>query len=434
MSIVYENYEFKQIRTTRDTSGTNFNGEVIWDWTTGANRNHLWEESYLMCDLAISLNGASIDPALSLANVNQFGMSNNPMACLFTTGTYRVNDQVVSKINDIPQTSTMMRIAFHGEGQDRQSFSGAPINVGDVTDLQKSLKVTHAGLTTYDNAGSVFQATHNKNMRDVGLTGTNSTVRLSMKLPFFTQKSLTALPGNTKHQLSLQVNSLWQRLLMVLNTYTTSTVVSPTTVNLSITNLILWAAQFESVPVAPSSMYRLDYFDTFSTIRNLTNTSEQFQMTIPRNTNKLIILFFDNRNTDPTTPTLFRTVGSSTITRLRVSYDGQYFPNPDYTWTAGTAMIEGDSKRSYEDFVRTTESLRDTAGAVLSYGKWLNTPMFVFRVFRAGGSQANTVEVEMSFSGAPTNTSFYLAAIHDKQLEVRYNEQRIPEETNVYEL
>jgi hypothetical protein len=391
-----------------------------------------------MCDLAITENGVAVNHVADLATaVALYGMSNNPMSCMFTTGTYRVNDQVVSKINDIPQTSTMMRLAFNGDGQDKQSFSGSPITLGDRTLPLESRMVTTTADASFVKTATSAVASHNYNMRKVGLNGTaiSTSVRLTMKLPFFTQKSLTALPGNTKHQLSLQVNSLWKRLIMVLNgAKVTSDTVAPHNVNLSITNLILWAAQFESVPVAPGSMYRLDYFDTFSTIRNLTNTSEQFQMTIPRNTNKLVVLFFDNRVTDATTPTLFNTAASLSITRLRISYDGQYFPNPDYTWTATSNMVVGDSKRAYEDFLRTTESLRDTAGSVLTYGKWLNSPIFVFRVFRAGGSQANTVEIEMTFNAAPANTSFYLAAIHDKQLEVRYNEQRIPEETNVYEL
>ena len=70
----------------------------------------------------------------------------------------------------------------------------------------------------------------------------------------------------------------------------------------------------------------------------------------------------------------------------------------------------------------------------MTYGQWLSNPIFCFRIHRAPASQANTLEVELTFAGAPTNISIWIGCIHDKELEIKYNEMTQVSEVNVYEV
>lgn len=428
MAQIYENFEWRQYRTTRDTSNANFSGEVIWDWVLGGNRNHLWDESYIMCDLSISEN--SIALTKTAAELLLYGINNNAMACLFKNGMYRINDKVISKINDFAQTSTVLRTAYSGYGENKQSLSGNPMHFYDRTET----KDTRHSL---DDAGAVTlvsgeQYVRISNAKLLGVFNGQTVIRLEMKLPFFLQKEIKALPPNTRHQLALQVDSLWKNNLVHFGVgKSTGTAVAIGTVNLSISNLILWSAQYESVPVSPSDVFRTSYVDIFSTIKNMTSAVEQFQLTIPRGTNKILVGFYNSQQLDNTSPNYFGNSEVWKLTRMRMAYDGQYFPQPDYVFS--NTFITGDTKRAYNDYIRATQSLMSDAGSTLTYGEWLSHPLFCFRIHRVGGSQANTLEVELNFSSAPTNTNIWIGCMYDKELEIKYNELLQVSDVNITE-
>ena len=427
---IYQKQRFEEVLPTRNSTDNNFSGQIIFDYQTGVNTEIIDDESYLYIDVEITKNG--IPWVDTDAEILLRGFSNAPFACLFTTADLMINNRVVSRVDEFPQSYLIKRLAFNGNGEERIQ-SGNPVNIEDLTQVgpSRALYSNTGDAVIFADSPSIWRRA--KNAQQSGLYfSANGRPTLAMKLStLFDKKGIVPLPPASKMQWRFQVDPLY-RELMVVTGEGLDDVGGVYTV--AVKELHMYLSVYERVPITPDYSYRAEYVDLFSTTQTLSaTTTHRFHLSIPEGCNRLLCCLFDSSKTNVSTPTIFSSDSIANLTRFRLTYAGQTFPDPDYQFSAN--LLDRDKKRAYEQFLRETQSLMSASGNSLSFGQWCACPMYVFRVVRPPGSRHTTVQVELDFSAAvAVGTTFYLGAMYDKELTVQYNEMLQPVTTTINEL
>ena len=178
---------------------------------------------------------------------------------------------------------------------------------------------------------------------------------------------------------------------------------------------------------------------------HILSTANNIQFTVPKDTYKVAIALQSDAgtiragamSTKFTSGSTFQTQSaySDLMTGLQIMYAGASFPSAPYQLIKD-ADQQGDMD-AFVDYHVATEADIDPAGGY-SYNKWSDPTVqadyglgriFVFDIVKPFNSNDTSLEISITFSGAPTTTRLWAFTLSKTAIAIDYNALEQPELT-----
>jgi hypothetical protein len=390
-------------------TGASFSSKVDFEYVVPKGKRLSLHESYMSVDLEVSVNtpaaplGSSITHTATtpMTYTSAACLSSNPVSCLFQKASHRINDVVVSSIDMVPQTSTMLALIGESRASIETSLStnpihirekntrlatadivagnfGAMVAVGDVAGvvaafLSKMVTGRLGSYKTNNLPGRVERIAQACIKQDVAYS---KVVMLNWVPCFGLFNSDVFIPGNTKHGFTYYIDANWFRQVVygiraiggaddaafAYKSTRDDAVAENGAIRCSIKGIYMYLALHDAYDAIPPSI-NFTTVETFVTTKPLIQQSELLTVNITPGTMKLIIGFIDSRYGSSTarSPTNFSitrlasTTGSNagdvvqepnfleSINEIGIQYAGESYPLTPYNLPGGLLRSTDDN-------------------------------------------------------------------------------------------
>ena len=114
--------------------------------------------------------------------------------------------------------------------------------------------------------------------------------------------------------------------------------------------------------------------------------------------------------------------GMSNISKLTVSFGGNIYTMSPYNLATQTTGVTStnDLMKAYIEYVINTDSLRDRAGALLDFSKWMIQQVYVFKTRQSIENVSNTCSIQCEVKTANTtqSTNMFILGLYDEYLTI----------------
>lgn len=423
---ILSDVQYQQIRSTRNAQYAGFTGEVIFEYVVPSNRVVRKSEVYLN----VRFDCSQGSPATALlrtdgAGANVQGLAEDPAACLFSTARLSIGDEQVSRSNEYPQISAMLKRCYSTvDKQSNKDGCKSPVVPYNKSKVYPMVNQAGTAMAFLDAAGYVRYTVAELTRFNSTDGGTNESLVSALPLSFL-NSDLGQSPyihGGTKIQVSLTVDPQW-RTHLVKSTAdavvpTTGTVAAANTIRVDVADIVLYFPTMLVDRVPQNVQIKHFYNENTSSQRPVTTQTFNESFSLPHGTKTILMGFFNpSKGKDAPGLTSFGADAVEKLSSIRLDWGGNSFPTPVYD----SLDTNRDWSRAYSDYVRNINQWRHPEATALSYAEWRSSPIFVFVVDTPAGDLSNTAVVALTFSSAPTNSNLMLLALHPKACTVEYD-------------
>lgn len=431
-------FRYHQIRPTRSVTGTgNFNGEIQFEFASTSDVRIDLNNAYMDLRCDVTKSTAWILGATNNVQANNQGICQNPYSALFKSKTLFINDVEVSQSNQFSVESTIMKMTLSNNDEATVSDCSPVVPVQFSTDDYNADLVTNGSVITKAGAAVIRNSKNiaTKKILDQVYPELDSddvapptadvlSLKLSHPLaPLFIQSNPDEALYASKIKLTVQVDPDYLTKLFHSAGGETLTVFNLTAFNLNIPT-------YESVIGPPLGIsYSTKYMACHSSVRNLNQSSTDYQISLPSSSIKYVMLAFARSAVGPLTDnnsyeSAF-TVAGDALSTMYVNFANRTYPSPQYSFPA-------DRLRAYQDYVHMSASHQMATAPLLSFKEWMQTPVFCFVVLPTPGNTSNLLDVSITGNATNANSVNVLTTCwYDKELAIQYGEAGQVESTSV---
>ncbi len=477
--------EMAQLKPTSVVSGDSFTGTVDFEWSQASDRFLVGPECFIQMKYeavlirvvgkapplaneikTFPLGISSLDEGASPDNTVTF--SRNAALSCFNQIRYSLCNRDVDNCQSPAIVDTFNRVTSSSSqleekvAQSGQSCPAIPLQRVDVVDGNASFLDSNLVYST--TAGLAYRTYKQDGRYRNAVNGPFQAARqgsVTFRPPVSMFQTQELINGGSTHKLSLSINPQYRQLLINQDGFDTSKLVSVSAANqaanavanaaapavyfygFDVKDMSLWRAQIRaSAPVRiPRSLYALQY-NTFA--HNLTGSTDQWQVSLPRGTQKIGICFLSAKRGAATSATAqgastsetdfsvkpdvdYLTNGMQQLQNITVAINGLVYPLTSYQCGPLIANANNsyyDNARAFRDYIIQTSTCDDRSGGVLSYDEWNMQKLHVWQIFT--GAELSEQQAELTYTGLsePTNTTVMLIAYTKLKIDIEMDESR----------
>lgn len=443
-------YRYNRIRPTRGVDGSNFNGEIQFEFASTSDVRLDLQNAYI--EVRGSLTNA-VDWELgdtpttdaTGADLGKFdqtraknnGFCQNPFTTLFKSAVLYVNDKEVSRSHQFSAESTHLKMTMMNNSEsvndtspfvpvkfnNRSSYgtTASYINASTVVKDTKLALMNDQNVATMKILKKVYPEL-DSNLIAVPNTPKVLQFRMSHPLaPLFIQEDPEEALYASKIRLTLQVDPDHLKKLCI------ATLADPV-LTLGIDDLFFNIPTFQSNIGPPAGVsYSSKFMEAHSSLRTMTGTSDSFQVSLPSAMIKYVMISFSSTSISALVDNNYYTscfaVGEY-INTLYINFANRTYPAPQYSFP-------NDYLRAYDDYYHISSAKQMGEGTLMTFSQWLQTPVFMFAVLPNEGNQSNILDVNVTADSALATRQIILTTWYDKQLNISYGESGQVVDTSV---
>jgi hypothetical protein len=404
MSDILAHSRYVQVQPLSSATSQNFTNLVQFQYTVPRGKKLVLNESYLSVSIQTRINDANTPLGSSVTNGNVANffiptsgacMASNPVACLFSKMTHKINDIKVSDMDMVPTSDTLMQLIGQSKTSLQSTASANPIFIRERLTTSQSGELAVAAFAipdvptkaTIDAAllalsrmiqrGNDAIPSNNLQQRlDMITTNLRKQVvnnQLGNRYNWSPQFGLfnvdDHIPGGTKHNIDFYIDSNWFRQIVygvrnlagdeTAGSYTAIRDAAPGgngEISNSILSIELYLSIHDSYDKIPPTVNFTTY-EPFTISKTLQSQNDTINLTVPAGIYKIAVAFIDSRYGSSTlrSPTNFSltNVGSRSGTigdppllenlqEVSIQYAGEILPQTPYSFTNGL-LATGDT-------------------------------------------------------------------------------------------